>query len=331
MLGGEVGSITHERIGDGLVGMNLRLTLHDADPALPKTVVVKLPSPDETSRATGIGLGNYQREMGFYLELEPTVDIRVPKCMYGEWHPETGDFVLVLEDMSPAAQGDQLTGCSVERATAAVIELAKLHGPRWGDPTLHDYEWLGDRTAPETVEAYQGLWAMLVPGFEATYRNHLDPDESDLLDRFLPAFGDWFAGRGGPLTVVHGDYRLDNLLFGDASGAPPVTVVDWQTPALDVGVHDLSYFIGAGLVPEDRRASERMLVDRYHEALDAYGVKLDDAWLWEQYRRESFEGLLMATIASQLVGTSARSEALFTTMARRHLRQAIDHDAISLI
>ena len=130
---------------------------------------------------------------------------------------------------------------------------------------------------------------------------------------------------------MHQDYRLDNLLFGDGVGAPPVTVVDWQTPALDVGVHDLSYFIGAGLVPDDRRASERLLVEQYHEALDAYGARIDASWLWEQYRRESFEGLLMAIIASQVVGSSERSEALFTTMAQRHLRQALDHDAISLV
>ncbi|HEY3486295.1 MAG TPA: hypothetical protein VGK49_12975, partial [Ilumatobacteraceae bacterium] len=70
---------------------------------------------------------------------------------------------------------------------------------------------------------------------------------------------------------------------------------------------------------------------RYHEALDAYGVRLDDDWIWEQYRRESFEGLLMAVIASQVVGSSDRSEALFATMAQRHLRQALDHDAISLV
>ena len=34
---------------------------------------------------------------------------------------ETGEFVLVLEDMAPAEQGDQITGCSVAEAEAAVL------------------------------------------------------------------------------------------------------------------------------------------------------------------------------------------------------------------
>ena len=32
LLGGEIGSIRHERIGDGLVGMNLRVVLDDHAP-----------------------------------------------------------------------------------------------------------------------------------------------------------------------------------------------------------------------------------------------------------------------------------------------------------
>jgi hypothetical protein len=39
----------------------------------------------------------------------------------------------------------------------------------------------------------------------------------------------------------------------------------------------------------------------------------------------------MAVIASQIVATSDRSEAMFTAMATRHLWQAADLDALSLI
>ncbi len=331
-LGGEIGALEIERIGDGLVGMNLRVRLVDADPALPSSVVMKLPSPDPTSRATGIQLRNYEREVRFYLDVAPTVEIRVPHCHHGQWDPESGDFVLVLEDMAPAVQGDQIAGCDVDAAALAVEELAKLHGPRWDDPTLHDVDWLNRRTGPEDVEMLQGLWSMVFPGFCATFESYLTPEARGVLTEFADRLGPWLDGRGGPLAVTHGDYRLDNLLFGTGEGGPPVTAVDWQTPGHGPPVSDLAYFLGAGPVPADRRAHEAELVGLYADALGGrYGVDVDRGWLWGQYRREAFAGVVMAVIASQIVGTNERSEAMFAAMATRHLQHALDLDALATI
>lgn len=330
-LGGEVGSLEISRIGDGLVGMNLRVRLVDAAPGLPASVVLKLPSPDPVSRSTGIQLRNYEREVRFYLDIAPTVDIRVPRCYHGEWHPESGDFVLVLEDMAPAEQGDQVTGCTVEMAERAVLELARLHGPRWDDPTLEEIDWLTRRRGPEDIAALQGLWSMVYPGFRETFDRHLDPDTIPVLERFAEHLGPWLDGRTGPQAVTHGDYRLDNLLFGTEAGGPPVTAVDWQTPGHGPPVADLAYFLGAGLLPADRAVHERRLVELYAEAIEGYGNTVDREWLWEQYRRDAFSGLVMAVIASQIVGRNERSETMFAAMATRHLAQAIHLDSMSLI
>jgi hypothetical protein len=94
---------------------------------------------------------------------------------------------------------------------------------------------------------------------------------------------------------------------------------------------DVSYFLGAGLLPDDRRANERSIVDDYVEALDAYGIDVDTGWVWRQYRREAFAGLVMAVTASQVVTPSTRSEALFTVMATRHARHAIDLAALDVL
>jgi Ecdysteroid kinase-like family len=331
VLDGHVGGIATERIGDGLVGMNLRITLLDADPTLPASVVAKLPSPDPTSRVTGIALRNYEREVRFYLDVAPTVDIRVPHCFHGEWDAASGDFVLLLEDMHPAEQGDQIAGCSVERAAITVAELAKLHGPRWDDPTLFDLEWLTRRHGSDDTAMVVALWQNVYAGFEATYAKYLSADALALVRHFGGALADWLDGHAAPLAVTHGDFRLDNLLFGTAEGGPPVTAVDWQTPAHSPPIGDLSYFLGAGLRPDDRLAHERSLVARYGEALTAYGVDVDESWLWEQYRRDAFGGVVMAVIASQIVGSNERSEAMFTAMATRHLQHALDLDSLAVV
>jgi hypothetical protein len=336
VLGGDVGPITARRIGDGHIGVNVRFSMPDAEPELPRSVVVKLPATDETSLNTAAMLRHYERETRFYTELAGTVDMRVPACFHGDWTPATNAFVLVLEDMAPAAQGDQLTGCTLEQARVAVRELAKLHGPRWDDPTLHAVDWIEHDTSAQEGgdEAGAGLammWQMLFPGFAGTYRSHLSAEEFELAEQFGTRIAQWRGGRSGPMAVTHGDYRLDNMLFATPEGGVPIAVVDWQTPAHGSPITDLSYFIGAGLLPPERRAHERELVAEYLEALAAYDVTLDEAWVWDQYRRDTFAGLTVAAMASQIVTLNDRSEAMFGAMAQRHLRHALDLASFDLI
>ncbi len=195
VLGHEVVELGVRRIGDGLVGMNLRLALTYATPdaaaaaGAPMTVVAKLPSPDPTSRATGIALRNYEREVKFYRDLAGTLDIRVARCHYADWDEASGDFVLVLEDLAPGEQGNQLTGCTVEQARTSVMELARLHGPRWGDPTLHDIEWLSRRTGPDDTQMLAAMWSMLLPGFMGTYAKYLTAEAHDLVTGFTDRIG----------------------------------------------------------------------------------------------------------------------------------------------
>ncbi|MFN3254116.1 MAG: phosphotransferase family protein [Ilumatobacter sp.] len=333
VLGEDIATLRHERIGDGLVGLNLRVHLDPAvtGSSVPSSVVMKLPSLDPTSRATGIALRNYEREVKFYDHIAATVDIRVPHCWHADWDAETGDFVLVLEDMAPARQGDQIAGCSVDTAFDAVRELAKLHGPRWDDPTLFDHEFLQRRSGQDDVDQISGLWNMFFPGFQAVYAKYLSPEAEALVEAFGPQLGTWMDGRTGAMTVTHGDYRLDNLLFATPDGGPPVTAVDWQTPGHGPPIADLAYFCGAGLLPDERRLAERDLVDAYVDALVAQGVEVERSWVWEHYCRDAFAGVVMAVVASQVVGGSERSEAMFAAMATRHLQHALDVGAFDLL
>src|SRR3954454_2591032 len=102
VLGREVGSFECERIGTGQMSVNYRVTLDGgAD-----TVVVKLAATDATSRATGVGLGAYEREIQFYRELSERIGGPVVGCSAALFDPAEGWFTLVLEDVAPASQGD---------------------------------------------------------------------------------------------------------------------------------------------------------------------------------------------------------------------------------
>ena len=143
------------------------------------------------------------------------------RCYHAEWDAETGDFVLLMEDLAPARQGNQLTGCDADQARTAVLELAKLHGPRWGDPTLADIEWLSRRARQRRAAVGD-----VVGDVPARVHQHLRPlpvvEATGVIERFGQTIVDWVNDRDPPNTVTHGDYRLDNLMFGTAEGGPPI-------------------------------------------------------------------------------------------------------------
>ena len=333
-LGHEVTGITTRQIGDGLVGMNLRVGLEYSGGGIPEgapaTVVVKLPSLDPTSRATGIALRNYEREVKFYADIASTVDIRVAHCHHGEWDEATGDFVLVLEDLAPADQGDQIRGCTIDEARLGVAELARLHGPRWADPGLDAVDWLSRRDE-EGIAQLGVLYGMFLPAFLGTYAKYLDAEGVALVEAFAPQVTAWAAGDDSPGTVTHGDYRLDNLMFGTAAGGPAIAAVDWQTPGHGPALNDVAYFLGAGPLPDDRRACEREMIDLYVDGLGAYGVSVSTDWAWDRYRRGAFAGIIMSVVASQIVQVTERSEPMFAAMATRHVRHALDLDSAAAI
>jgi hypothetical protein len=331
VFGDGVSAGTPRRIGEGMIGANYRITIESPRSNVPSSVVVKLPSPGEESRAAGIAHRTYEREAKFYMQLADTVDVRRPMCHWVEFDESSHDFVLVLEDLAPAEPGNQITGCSVEEAALSVVELAKLHGPRWGDATLFDVDWLQRRTARADGEMLQAAYQHLLTPFLATYEKYLTPQQHELAVAFGSRLADWIDGRSNVLTLGHGDYRLDNLLFGTNAGGPPVAVVDWQTPNHGPGVVDVSYFMGAAVMPDVRRSIEAGLVDDYLTAMRAYDVVLDRTTFWREYAHASFAGLVMAVVASMVVTRTERGEAMFAAMATRAAQHALDLDAFDTL
>ena len=321
-----------QQIGTGQIGKCIRYTLDlSGDPTAPVSLVGKFPSDDPLSRATGVQLRNYIKEVSFYQELQARLSIRTPRCYFADIIDEGPDFALLLEDLAPARQGDQLAGCSEGVAHAAVLELVGLHAPSWCDSTLRGIGWLGEPDAAGR-EMLIGLYQAQIPGFLDRYGARLAGDEAQIIE----AVGTSPNILGQPLTepfcLVHIDYRLDNLLIDAAQSPPSVTTVDWQSITLGNPMTDVAYFMGAGLLPEDRRPVEARIVRDYHAALTAAGVDgyhWDDCW--RDYRRASFSGFPVTVIASMLVQQTERGDAMFTTMARRHARHALDLGAAAFL
>lgn len=322
-----VRDFTAKRVGTGQIGKCIRfdLRIDGGTDATPKSLIGKFPSDDPTSRATGVSLRNFIKEVSFYREMASRLRISKPRCYFAAIEGEGPEFALLLEDLAPAEQGDQMAGCSTEVARAAVLELVGLHAPSWCDASLRGVEWIGEPVEP-ILEFVRMLYKGQLAGFFDRYGARLEPDEIAIITRVGDSkSGPPFELLRDPFALVHVDYRLDNLLIDESATPPRISVVDWQSITLGNPLSDVAYFLGAGLLPEVRRRAEKDLVRTYHDALVQAGVgDYPFERCWSDYRRGAFAGFAVTVIASMMVERTERGDEMFVTMARRHARHAID-------
>lgn len=326
---GPIDGFTVEPIGTGQMSESRRVRIDYAPgpDAGPASVVLKTASADESSRSVGVGLGVYDREVRFYSELAPRIGGPLAQCHAAVIDPGEGWFTLLLEDVAPAVQGDQIAGCGVERARLAIHELAKLHAPVFGDPQLGATPWLN-----QEMVLGQALMTQLLPSFAERYGERVAAEHLEVCRRFIASLDGWVADRRPPLGLVHGDYRLDNMLFGADDAPRRFAVVDWQTVGWGPAMSDVSYFLGGSLTVEDRRAHEQTLVREYFDALHAHGVRgFDWDLCWDGYRRQSFLGIVMTVGPAMLVERTERGDEMFLTTLARYAQQILDLDALELL
>ena len=114
--GAHVSAVRLTPVGTGQVADTVRLHLtYDRPGAGPPTLVAKIPSADPTSFEGARATRTYEIEASFYRDLAGHLPVRTPECFYAHHDQATNAYVVVLEDVAPAQQGDQLHGCSAGR------------------------------------------------------------------------------------------------------------------------------------------------------------------------------------------------------------------------
>lgn len=296
---------------------------------LPPSVVVKVPSQSESSRAASRITRCYELETGFYTHVRSLVGVSTPNCLHVWFDAPSDDFVLVLEDIVSGKQGDQLSGASVEQARAAIDELVLLHAPLWNSQQLDSLSWMPRHTM-ESSQGTRDLLRSVFARFTSRFESRVGAEVLELGAQLVANIDGYDRAFPNNETIVHRDFRLDNLLFTETSHGTQVKVVDWQTASISSGETDLAYFIGASFAPEQRRLVENELVHRYHDGLTQSGISMSWTEAWDQYRLFATSGYIMAIVASMLVKQTERGDAMFAAMANRHGQQMIDLETLTL-
>jgi len=280
-----VTDITVTPIGDGigLLGMVVRMELdydEGAGVAGPTSVVVKFAHPVAANRAIAMNTRMYEREVTFFNEIAQVVDVPMPRCYAADVDTTTGENIVVLEDMRRYTAADQVRGCTAAEARLIIDAVIPLHVKFWGD-TQQEVLRTAMRVDTEYVSGFS-------PGVEGTWQRCAEqfgycitPDVLAALDRYIAYVRPLHQVMGARTqTLVHGDVRLDNVMFG-SDDQHPVVLIDWQAVMVSNPLQDLAYLLSQNLTIEDRRAHEDELVCYYFEQLRSLGVTgytLDQCW-----------------------------------------------------
>lgn len=328
-LGADIDAVDVTRIGEGsgFMGQLARITISSSDSSVPSSLIVKLPTVDPGARAIGDMMGVWEREHHFYRDVAPSVDIRIPTALVNVADPPC----LVLEDLAPGVVGDHVAGATIDQANRAIDVIARHHATWFEDPRLATFDWLPGLDDP-AILTLQDTFAIGWPLFLERYGDELPNRCLRWCEQFVPGIPQWIERHyDDPVTLIHGDFRLDNLLFYDDGS---VGVIDWQLCMRAPGQTDIVYFCANNLDIETRQLHDEALIERYVAGLHAHGVPEDEVTL-EAVRQGYLEGLVFYAVsfgASLLTIDPAneRGTALFDALVRRTFA-ALDHHSAGLV
>jgi len=294
----------------------------------PPTVVVKLTAADPSAAFTSTVLHMYRREGKFFQLLAPQAPMRVPVGYYGAVTDDGSQVALIIEDLADTRACDQIAGMELTDAERCIDAIAAWHAKWW-----RNVDGLTDQCA--ALALGNDLYPALLPGLFAEGWNklratpHCTPPAS--LIELGNRFGDTMTKvlqqlDQDPVTLLHGDFRGDNILF-ERDGTP--IAIDFQMIHTGSAAYDLAYFITQSLDRELAHVHETFLLDRWRQRIIQAGVpETDLERIADDYRAAARFCIVYPVVASRGMDLDdPRQAALVNTLMSRLARVVEDHPA----
>ncbi len=333
-LGTRPQSISLQPMGEG-VGMMSNMAVINlewsGEVELPASLVIKIAAENETNRGVSQQFNLYLKEVSYYRDLAPRTKAGSPK-VYASNLDEDQNFFLLMQDVSDYRMGNQVAGATLEECQLCVDFLAKLHGSFWNK--LDDVDWLPHMSNSENARN-------MAMGCEVGWTQLLEIFGKFVPDSINARREDYIAGISRlqekldqpPRTLIHGDFRMDNMLFGQKPEHEPLLVVDFQGPLKGNGIQDLGYLLGHSAKTEVRREHEQALIQRYVEGINAEGVQnYDFDTAWQDYLvAVLYSWTVAVVIAGTMDPANDRGFAWMSKMVERNGIAINDLDCLRLL
>jgi aminoglycoside phosphotransferase (APT) family kinase protein len=150
--------------------------------------------------------------------------------------------------------------------------LAALHGVDIDSVGLANYGPPG-----HYIERQIGRWSKQYRASET--------ETIPAMDRLMDALTEQMPADDGQRTLVHGDYRIDNMIF-DAVGTDCVAVLDWELSTIGHPYADLASVIMQWQLPAGSEGRGLMGVDRA-----ALGLPSDEDFIAQYCERRGMNGI----------------------------------------
>ena len=305
----------------GSAGMDRRPSPHRENWA----AWVSPPAVRPANRKLGRRWELYQREYRYYRRMASESPIRSPALLYGAFEARTHRFVLILEDLRSMTTAGQVDGASPAQVRRAVRAAARLHGKYWDQVEPLTGSGFDETLAPQVWMGLQVSYLLSLPRALRLLSDSWSEEMKDLAEEYGLRLVDHFGQLARePKTFVHGDYRLDNMFFGEEEDG--FAVVDWQNCGVSNGLYDVAYFFAGSVSSEVRRAIERDTLREYHDTVRSLGTRdFTFARCWRLYRETLLACLILPVIAAaQLEEVPGRQLRLRDAIAQRTAAAARD-------
>lgn len=285
--------------GVGLASLLQRLACTvSSDSASPRTLhaVIKFPPTDPEAQQAATQLRAFARECGFYNALQgsaASAAATAPACYFSEHEERTGRACMLMEDLGGDGWqgGDQVAGADLPLAQAVLSTASAQHAAFWGDEARLR-PWVNQGWLPEldgaSFAAGDSSAELFGPAWPRWRRRY--PQAAALLPSALLAQLDAqpgaFSGTvaapllrrlgSPPRTLLHGDLRVDNVMWRGGAGADAsleTRHLDMGDCAVGRGAFDVAYFLSMSLETQLREQHEAQLLQLYAERLREGGVK----------------------------------------------------------
>lgn len=288
------------------------LTYEGKADGAPTSLVAKFPASFAPARALAVQYDSYRTEVGFYQVFARDRKLPIPRAYAAELDAQSGDFVLLLEDLSGARIGS-LFRSSVADVRTGLSQLARIHAEFWNDPMLDQHAFIRKQDDAAWMAMLKGVVAQIIPAAQGMYADQFSPSSLAAMETWLRLWDEIATHFPDAMTLIHVDAHPKQMFF-PTDALPRFALFDWQQPAKNLGANDVARLLVTGLSVEDRRANEQELVAGYFQALCERGVtELTAERLWTQIKLGHVWNFYINVIASlqtdvQILAAMANAE-----------------------
>ena len=242
---------------------------------------------------------------------------------------ERSDFLMIMEDV--VARGadprDSTRPMTVDQVASGVRGLARLHSEYWG-------ERLTGNPALGWVEPFVAFDGLQYAPLHIAHERMGDTVPAEILalngeELFVDIWARYIGTlTTSPQTLLHGDPHIGNTYVLPDN---EVGFLDWQMARRGNWSLDLGYFLQGALTIEERRRSERELLDEYRGALTLPADEMPNAEeVLLRYRASVAHGLAIWT-ATLSGGDAWQRPDICLAFAQRYAAAFIDLDTRAAI